>query len=436
MSVVLGVDIGTSSVKVAVSMDGAPSVLTAQVAVPWKTTATGGEIDPEHLVDVVLGAVRQTCGAWPGMRVDAVGIASFAESVVLLDHDGAPVSPLVAWYDTRGDAETAQLASTFGPDSFSSITGLPVSSLCSAVKVRTAAVAGLDLHTVGSVLSVTDWVAFRLGGTLAFDLSLAARTGWLDLSKRAWAPPLVDWTGLPVSSMPDVVESGAARGRVRADVPGAPAALIGALVVPAGMDHLVAAVGALAAGPGDVWDSCGTAEAFVRSTSPLEVSKVLSAVQHGQTVGWHADPRHQVVLGAQRSGFAFQRVLGLLGVATAEDLRRFEDGPPPSPDPSGKLELRDLYDAAYAVVGLTSRTGPHDLWATLLRQVAADGAALLARSDAVAGPHRRVVMGGGWAASTWFREAKRKHHERIGATDVAQPGAEGAAAMARRALAK
>jgi len=436
VSVVLGVDIGTSSVKVAVTEDGAPSLPAAQSAIPWTTTTTGAEIDPEHLVDVVLGAMRRACDARPGMRVDAVGIASFAESVVLLDHDGVPLTPLVAWYDTRGDAEAAQLASTFGPDSFSSLTGLPVSPLCSAVKVRTAAVAGVDLSTVASVLSVTDWIAFRLGGTRAFDLSLAARTGWLDLSGRAWAPPLVDWTGLPASSMPEIVEPGAARGQVSTDVPGAPARLAGALVVSAGMDHLVAAVGALAAGSGDVWDSCGTAEAFVRSTPPLDVSKVLSTVQHGQTVGWHAEPRHQVVLGAQRSGFAFQRVLGLLGVTTAEGLRRFEDGPPPPPDPSAKLEFRDLYDAAYAVVGLTSRTGPQDVWAALLRQVAADGAALLARSDAVAGSHKRVVMGGGWAASRWFRDAKRKHHERLTATDLAQPGAEGAAALARRALEK
>jgi sugar (pentulose or hexulose) kinase len=234
--------------------------------------------------------------------------------------------------------------------------------------------------------------------------------------------------------MPELMDSGAARGRVHADVAGVPAPLVGAVVVAAGMDHLVAAVGATAAAPGDVWDSCGTAEAFVRSTGPLDSTSVLSAVKLGLTVGWHADPSHQVILGAQRSGYVFQRVLGLLGVGTAEDLQRFEAGAVPVGDSSATLSFDRLYDATYAIGGLTSRTRPQDVWAALVSRVAADGAALLRQADAVAGPHARVVMGGGWAASVWFQDAKRAHDPDIATTSIEQPGAEGAAVLASRAL--
>lgn len=432
-SLVVGVDVGTTAVKVAVSVDGAPSVPTARRPVPWTTTSTGAEIDAEQLFRLVVATLAQACRQHPARTVDAVAVASFAESVVLLDGAGVPVAPLVAWHDTRGGAEAEELGRLVGHDGFSSRTGLPVSGLCSAAKVRAAAVAGLDLSRVRTVLSATDWITYRLGGRLGFDLSLAARTGWLELAGRAWAPDLVAWTGLPAAAMPEVLGSGSARGRVHGD--DVPASCHGALVVAAGMDHLVAAVGAGASSAGDVWDSCGTAEALVRSSEPLPPATVLGAVRRGLDVGWHADTGLVSILGAQRSGYAFQRVLTLLGIDSAEQLHRFESTTP-RPAPEDGPVFDDLYSAAYAVRGLTSRTGPAGLWSALTERVAADGAALLRETDAVAGPHTRVVVGGGWSDSEWFVASKRRHTDGLERAAVAEPGAEGAVLLARRALSR
>lgn len=428
----VGVDLGTTAVKVAVSVDGAPSVPTAHRSVPWTTTGTGAEIDAELLFQVVLGAVADACAQHPRGAVDALAVTSFAESVVLLDGTGRPVQPLVAWHDTRGASEADQLGRHVGHDAFSSRTGLPVSALCSAAKVRCAAVAGLDLSTVVAVLSATDWVAHRLGGGLGFDLSLASRTGWLELADRAWAPDLVAWTGLPASAMPVLLPSGSGRGRVLPQE-GVPSSCEGALVVAAGMDHLVAAVGAGASSAGDVWDSCGTAEALVRSTRPLGPDAVLGAVRRGLEVGWHAADGHYSVLGAQRSGYAFQRVLTLLGISSASGLRDFESSTT-RPDPGAGPVFAEPYSASYGITGLTSWTGPAELWSALVERVAADGAALVRETDAVAGPHRRVVVGGGWSDSAWFVESKHRYLTGVERAPVAQPGAEGAVLLARRAL--
>jgi len=435
--VVLGVDLGTTGAKVGaleLAADGSPAgdgvaQPVAHAPVPWATTSTGAEIDPDLLADVVLGALDAACKALPGARVRAVGLASFAESVVLLDVDGRPLAPMVAWHDTRGGPEAEDLGRTVGADDFSSRTGLPVSALASAAKVRALAGAGLDLSRVATVLSATDWVAHRLAGTCGFDLSLASRTGWLELASRDWAPDLLGWTGLPDGALPPVLPAGSARGT--ADREDLPQQVRGALVVVAGMDHHVAAVGAGAASPGDVWDSCGTAEAFLRSTEPLPPASVLDAVRRGLEVGWHADPMHQVVLGAQRSGYAFQRALTLLGVGSSMDLRELEAAGAPTTDLPG---LDGVYDEHYALTALTSRSRREHVWAALVDRVAADGARLLQEIDAVAGPRARVVMGGGWAESAWFTAAKRRHLPDVTATTLPQPGAHGAALLALAAL--
>jgi hypothetical protein len=74
------------------------------------------------------------------------------------------------------------------------------------------------------------------------------------------------------------------------------------------------------------------------------------------------------------------------------------------------------------VSGLTSRSRREHVWAALVDQVAADGARLLQQIDAVAGPHARVVTGGGWAQSAWFAAAKRRHLPDVTATTLPQPG--------------
>ena len=88
----------------------------------------------------------------------------------------------------------------------------------------------------------------------------------------------------------------------------------GAVLAVGGHDHLSAAVGAGAVGEGDVLDSWGTAEAYVRAVAPLDREQVAQAVDDEIMVGWHAVPDRQNLLGAMRSGAALGRVLALLGV--------------------------------------------------------------------------------------------------------------------------
>ncbi len=453
---VLGIDVGTTSVKVvarpvdaqspiggtsgagAVREDGSAGgpEATARVPVPWTRVPTGAEIDPRALTDAVRRALGEALAPWdggPAVQVVAIGVASFAESVALLDRAGEPAAPMVAWFDNRGDAEAPGLADVLAGGEFEAVTGLPVSGLCSAATVS-ALGAEADLDRVARVLSAADWVAHALGGEPAFDLTLASRTGWLDLAGRAWLPEVVAWTGLRPGAVASLVGPTGSRGRVPSRLPELPAALAGAEIVVAGMDHLVAAVGAGAGTAGAVWDSCGTAEAFLRSTAPLSRDTVEAAVRQGFTVGWHAEAPNQVVLGALRSGYAFERVLRLLGVSSADDLARFESsaGPPP-PDAALPL-VDDPYGASYALRGLTSATTPGDVWWSLVDRVAADGAALVAGMDSLVGAHDRVVTGGGWAASSWFDRAKRARYAVVEHCAGAEPGAEGAALLALRTV--
>ena len=165
------------------------------------------------------------------------------------------------------------------------------------------------------------------------------------------------WAGAPATLAPPHVPAGTPLGRVggeprrdRAGLAGAE----GAVLVVGGHDHAAAAVGAGAAGEGDVLDSCGTAEAILRATAPLDPETVRA-----------------------RSGTASRSAATRSRAATSCRAR------------SGRARSFKLSIDGYGEDSTEYRAA--------LEEVGAAGADILARMEALAGPyaaardHRRVV---------------------------------------------
>ena len=195
---------------------------------------------------------------------------------------GDPVVPAIAWHDARGEDEAARLAGDL--PGFSARVGLPASALCTLAKYRWMREHLPESERGVRWLNVAEWIVLGLGGEPAAELSLASRTGFYDLhERRPWDEALA-WAGAPAG--PDARRRAGRHPDGHAPI--LPEAR-GAVLTVGGHDHLAAAVGAGAAGEGDVLDSCGTAEAFVRAErAARRPSSVARAVAGGISVGWHA----------------------------------------------------------------------------------------------------------------------------------------------------
>ena len=104
--------------------------------------------------------------------------------------------------------------------------------------------------------------------------------------------------------------------------------LDGAVLTVTGHDHPCAAAGAGATAIGDALDSCGTAEAILRSApAPVPAGTMEDAAARGVTVGCHVLPRRQVLLGFFKAGIALKRFLWLLGAEDVGERRsRLDEG--------------------------------------------------------------------------------------------------------------
>src|SRR4051794_723299 len=278
----VGLDVGTTAVKAAAFDDAGRELSQGRAPTPWRTVPTGAEIDPGELLAAAVAAAREAVVAAGGGHVAGIGIASMAETGVLVDAEGRPVVPSIAWQDSRGQAEAARLAREL--PAFAARVGLRPSELCTLAKYRwmrdhlPESARGARWH------NVAEWVVLGLGGEPAAELSLASRTGFYDLhAQRPWDEALA-WADAPAGLMPDAVPAGTPMGTAGDVLPEAR----GAVLTVGGHDHLAAAVGLGAAGEGDVLDSCGTAEAFVQASAPLTPERVERAVAGGISVGWHA----------------------------------------------------------------------------------------------------------------------------------------------------
>ena len=410
----VGLDVGTTTSKAVVFTEDGDPVASGRATTPWTVTDSGAELDATALLDAAKSAVAQALADCPPGPVGGLGVASLAESGVLLDRRGESVAPIIAWHDTRDHAELESLREAVGAQNFSATTGLPMRQQWSLTKHRWLIDNIPSARSAVRRLNVAEWIVRGLGGEEAGEQSLASRTGWLRLADRSWWADTLAWSGAGESLMPPLVTAGTPLGRAGADA-GVPR-LAGAVLTVAGHDHQAAVVGAGADGPGDELDSCGTAEALVRTIAPgLSPDVVAGLADAGITTGWHAVADHWCLLGATQGGLALQRILALLG--------------------KDRADLPTLDADAIALPMPADGDSPAHRWRAALEEVTEQAADIHDAMSAVAGPHRKLVVTGGWSRSAGFLAVKRRRFGDLTQTDVSEAGARGAALFAAKAAA-
>jgi sugar (pentulose or hexulose) kinase len=424
-TLLVGFDVGTTAVKATVvSVDGVERAH-GRSNTPWRVSATGAELDADRLLDSAWQAASQALRCVPDGKVVGVGVTSMGESGVLTDHAGRPVTPVIAWHDVRDTDDTDELARDLGAG-FSSRTGLPVRPQWSLTKHRWLVRNVPELASATRRFNIAEWVVRALSGVEASDLSLASRTGWLDLRTRRWWTQATAWSGIPERLLPPLVMSGDALGLVSsAD---APARLRGATVTVAGHDHQAAAVGAGACDPGDELDSCGSAVALVRAVpAPLPETATAELVAAGITVGWHVLRDHWSLLGATEGGLLLRRVLNLLG-RTSVDLPTL-DAQACRASGAPELLVSNRSGKGLEITGVGDEASPGLLWRAAVDTATDQVAQLHRMMTKVSGPHRRLVVTGGWAHSAALIDAKKRLLGPLLRPAVTEAGARGAALL-------
>src|SRR3954468_11724062 len=391
--VAIGIDVGTSAVKVIAVADDGEVLERREVAYPLSTPKPGwSEQNPDDWWQATEQALE---GLTEG--VAGIGLSGQMHGLVTLDSGDRPIRPAILWNDQRTGAECAEIEERVGFDRLVELTGNRALTGFTAPKLLWLRKHEPETYgRIAHVMLPKDYVRLRLTGERAIDVADASGTLLLDVAGRRWSTEVLDALEIDAAWLPTLLESPEVSGTTANGVPvaaGAGDQAAGALGVgvdrPGPLSVVLGTSGVVfAALPRYAHDPAGSAHAFC----------------HAVPGAWHA---MGVMLSAAGSLAWLQ---GLLAapydelLADAESAPAGAEGALFAPYLAGERTPHADPNARAALVGLTLRHDRGAVVRSVLEGVAyglRDSLELLQSLGMTA--DRGRISGGGARSALWTK---------------------------------
>lgn len=270
-SVVLGIDIGTTNIKIVVASPQGRVLNVYSEPTEIKYLGKGiSEFVIDDMEKKILDLLSAISRELPSVdSVVGIGIDSIGESMVGLDRYKKVITPCPTWFDrrTKGFLKKTGLEKS----SWYDITGMVVDDIYSIWRIMWMREQENEkIKTVKHWMNVADYIVYKLSGEFVASPSLAARTGLFDRNESCWSPTLLEISGISEDSLPRIVPQTTVGGVLRKEIAEATGLKQGIPIVHAGHDHPCAGVGCGMWHRGQFMDSAGTSEALkTLVSSPL-----------------------------------------------------------------------------------------------------------------------------------------------------------------------
>ncbi|GAB4475802.1 MAG: xylulokinase [Anaerolineae bacterium] len=411
MNVLLGIDIGTTTIKAAL-IDAASvrEIGRAEREYPIHQPHPGwAEQNPADWWAAVVEAVQRALAAAavnPG-DVQAIGISGQMHGTVLLDRALQPLRPAIIWADSRSSQQVEALSAAGNYADHAP--GPPAAGFMAATLMWLARHEPDSLAAAHVVLLPKDYVRLQLTGEVGTDPGDAAATWLFDVREGQWSAALLELCGLAGISFPPVIPSAAVAGVLCPPAAQALGLPPGIPVVAGSGDLPCQALGCGLIDPGTALLTVGTGgQVFHPAREPrTDPAMRLYVFNHAAAGRWYAQA---AILAA---GLSLRWLRDLLGVQSYEALTTLAADISPGAD--GLVFLPYLLgertphmdpSASGALVGLRLHHGPGHLARAVMEGVAfalADCLDLI-REHSPSAPPRRLLFSGGAARSPlWGR---------------------------------
>ena len=407
MSFYLGIDIGTSSIKVILlDADQHQHAVISKPLTVSRPAPGWSEQSPmawwQGVDDAVTEMARQQPEKISALR--AIGLSGQMHGLVALDAKDQPLRDAILWNDTRSSAEAAELQKNH-PE-FTTIGGNLVMAGFTAPKAVWMARHEPELFAnIETILLPKDYVRFCLTGARVSDMSDASGTLWLDIGQRCWSEKLLEICELRLDQMPQLVEGSQASATLLPEL-ARKWGIAGPVIVAGGAgDNAAAAIGLGLTAPHQGFVSLGTSGVVFTVTKGFaeRADNAVHAFCHALPNSWH---QMGVILSASDSlswlsDITGQPVPDLLAKMKPEDSAR--GWPIFHPYLSGERTPHNDPNARGGFFGLSRRDDAGDLTRAVLQGVAfamADAMAVLETSKGT--PHQLVATGGGANNGYWL----------------------------------
>lgn len=260
--VLLGIDLGTSSVK-ALLLDTTGRVIgiEAEEYSILRPRPGYAEQDPEEWWEATCRAVRGVVkrAELHSFHIVGIGLSGQMHGMVLVDGSCSAVRNAIIWADQRSSAECELLRSLVGKSKLGQITGSDIAPGFAAASVLWMRGHERDvLDRAHLLLLPKDYIRSRMGADPCTDPTDASGTGLFDVSNRQWHEGIADAIGLRRSLLPPIKETLQIAGTVNRQAAGEMGVEPGIPIASGGGDQAMGAVGLGVIAPGAVSVTIGT----------------------------------------------------------------------------------------------------------------------------------------------------------------------------------
>ena len=209
----LGLDLGTSSVKVIViNDDGKISSKSSQSLSLSNPYPLWNEQSPSDWLEAAENAILKIPKNIRS-KLKGMGLSGQMHGAVLLDKKECPIRPAILWNDGRSFEECKELEKEL--PNLNKITGNQVMPGFTSPKIEwVRKYEKENFSAIQKILLPKDYLRLKWSGEFATDTSDASGTMWLNTKKRSWSIDAIEISGICSQQLPKLFEGNQITGKI------------------------------------------------------------------------------------------------------------------------------------------------------------------------------------------------------------------------------
>ncbi len=246
MKYLLGIDVGTTSLKAAVFDENAVCKKTVTKDYTLSVSGDTVEFDADKYWELASEAIDELSSDF---NIYALSIDTQCETMIVTDKDGNPLRKAIVWLDNRAADQADKIKEHFGEKKVYDVTGQPeITATWPASKLLWIRENEPSVFSkISKVFLLEDWLLYRLTGRFVTEPTLQSSTIYFDIHNRTWWEDMLDFIGVQKGVLPEIIPCGTAIGEYK-----------GIKIVTGAIDQIAGAIGAGVVKKGIISEMTGT----------------------------------------------------------------------------------------------------------------------------------------------------------------------------------
>lgn len=269
----IGIDLGTSAVKMLLMRDDGKIVNSVTKSYPISFPYTGwSEQNPEDWLRETKRGLIELMAEYPKEELVGISFGGQMHGLVVLDENDRVIRPAILWNDGRSSEETEFLNTSVGRNVLSERTANIAFAGFTLPKILWMKKHEPDLFSkIRRIMLPKDYLIYMLSGEFCTDFSDASGTLLLDVKNRSWSKEMLELCNLNINQLPKLCESYEQVGTLRKEVAEELDFKPTVKIIAGAGDNAAAAIGTGTIGEGRCNISLGTSGTIFISSTHFKV---------------------------------------------------------------------------------------------------------------------------------------------------------------------